>query len=109
MGTFRMDRPELGPRLDQMRRVGLPRLMRLGEEEERAAEAAGAAHSCGGKPTPTRELERSDRPVRPPRGGIVAQEAGPKKRGPAPSSDRPWEGLGISRRTWFRRKKEGGG
>ena len=80
-------------------------------------EAAGAARSCGEKPTQPRELERTDRPVRPPRvgsvvraegGGKLTPVVGPRGRGrPKFEGVRPWEALGISRAEYFRRRKAG--
>lgn len=70
---------------------------------------AGAALAASGeKPTPPREPERADRPVRPPLAGKVAEGGGRGKRGPPPGP-RPWLALGISRATYWRRKKGGGG
>ena len=70
--------------------------------------AAGAARSCGEKPTKPRELERTDRPVRPPRVGSVVRAAGVNKGG-RPGLGKPWEALGISRAEYFRRRKAGRG
>jgi hypothetical protein len=73
-------------------------------------EAAGADR---GGPTKTPLIARAA--ARPPPGARVA-EAGANdnrprgKRGPAPAAGpRPWEVEGMSRASWFRRKKGGGG
>lgn len=134
---FKGDDPKFGHRLGRQRALGLTGVGRLyrddgpseveiersqgrlrallgpgadegifSEGEDRAAGAAPGARS--GEPTKEnlKVQERAERPLRPPQVGIVAGREGRGKPGPAPGP-RPWEGLGISRRTYFRRKKDG--
>jgi hypothetical protein len=90
--------------LAQIQGLGPPGLGRLMLGRERAAGAALAA--SGEKPTLPREPERADRAVRPPLAGKGAEGGGRGKRGPPPGP-RPWLALGISRATYWRRKKGG--
>lgn len=75
------------------------------EAEDLAAGAASRASAA--EPTPTRGPGLADRPVRPPQVGSIGEGERRRKPGPPPGP-RPWEGLGISRATYWRRKKEGG-
>jgi hypothetical protein len=89
-GDFKGNRPELGHRLPRQRGLGpgnFARRFAPGDDEPLKA-FVGRAEKA--------------------QAAVAAFGAGPKKRGPAPSSGRPWEAEGISRRTYFRRKKGGG-
>ena len=93
-GEFKGDRRELGRRLEQIRGLGRRGGLRFVEEAEPAKEVAPLPNSPDG-------LSKA-----PDEG---ARRSGPRGGRPRLIEGRPWEAAGVSRRTWERRKKGGGG
>ena len=85
----------------------------FGPHSEKYGARLGKQIACGATGLARRFVEEAGAVARPPpgeRGAAGANDNRPRgKRGPAPAAGpRPWEVEGISRASWFRRKKGGG-
>jgi hypothetical protein len=96
VGFFKGDRDELGHRLSQIRGLGLTGLGRLYVDEARPFPKARVTRGMAG-------VDARPRPQ------PSANSNAEKNKGGRPGLGKPWDGLGISRAEYFRRRKKGGG
>jgi hypothetical protein len=91
-GEFKGDRPELGYRLGEQRGAGLLAIQRRYAPVEPARVV---------RPEGDRSFRRKD-------AAVVVRRSGPQGGRPKVEGVRPWEAAGVSKATWFRRKREAG-
>jgi hypothetical protein len=124
-GEFKGDSPDKGGRLGLGRGSGLTAIERRYVESEDIDEKVGIIraslrvkrHIASGRPIrnlgelmalteiPEPRGKGPAAGLRPPEGGLVLRRSGPKGGRPKVEGMRPWEAAGVSKATWFRRKK----